>query len=59
MESSVQHDRVRFEEQAGLVARARFSQWRELEVKQRPARIFLFSAAIAIAIAVVLLIGFR
>jgi hypothetical protein len=59
MELEVQHDRARFEEQAGLAARARFSQWRELELKQRPARILRFSAAIAVAIAVVLLISFR
>jgi len=53
MELEVQHDRARFEEQADLAARARFSQWRELELKQRPARILRFSAAIAVAIAVV------
>jgi hypothetical protein len=59
MELALQHDQVRFEEQASLAARARFSQWRELELKQRPARILRFSGAIAVAIAVVLLISFR
>jgi len=59
MELVLQDDRERFEEQAGLAARARFSQWRELELKQRPARILRFSFAAALALAVVLLISFR
>jgi hypothetical protein len=59
MELALQHDQGRFEEQASLAARARFSQWRELELKQRPARILRFSGAIAVAIAVVFLISFR
>ena len=59
MELALQHEQERFEEQASLAARTRFAQWRELELKQRPARILRFSFAIALAVAVVLLISFR
>jgi hypothetical protein len=59
MELAYQHDTVRLEEQASLAARARFSQWRELELKQRPARILRFLGAIALAVGIVLLISFR
>jgi len=59
MELALKLDQGRFEEQASLAARARFSQWRELELKQRPARILRFLGAIAVAITVVLIISFR
>ena len=59
MELALQHEQERFEEQASVAARTRFAQWRELESKQRPARILRFPGAIAAAIAIVLLISFR